>query len=232
MKTVKEYFDEVDAERLVDNYTFRYQADLIELLECKEMAIDSFLEMRKNAFRAFINRLREMEPAAPADDECHIFFAYRSIGDGDEGLGFGMVTKEELMEKGDEAPVYSVMLVKQAEILGYYVADNDLTQHNIYDLLAYIMRESSYFGFKQERLEETIQSLEESEKELKENPGSGRDAREVFRELREKLGIEDDDDDEESEDEKELYRKIIEAQYNYRKHSMKKELNILLKELQ
>jgi hypothetical protein len=171
-----------------------------------------------------------MEPVKQADDELHIFFAYRSEGDGDDGIGFGMVIGKELIEKGTDANTYSCLFTKQEEIVGYYVAENDLTQHNIYDLLAFIMRESSSFGFKQERLEKTIHELKESIEQSEKHPETCRSAREDFKELREKLG-EDYYEDEESDDLKELRYKIVEAQINYRKYSIKEELGILIGKL-
>ena len=230
MKTVKDYLNEIDANRLVSTFLYNYPSDEVDLLQYKKMTIEDYRNNVEKALYAFIDRLKNMEPVKPEDDDMHIFFAYRSEGDGDDGIGFGMVTGKELIEKGADANTYSCMFTKQEEIVGYYVAENDLTQHNIYDLLAFIMRESSSFGFKQERLEKTIQELEDAIDERKNHPESGRNAREVFKELREKLG-EEYYEDEEGDDLKELRYKIVEAQINYRKYSIKEELGILIGKL-
>lgn len=230
MKTVKEYLNEIDANRLVSTFLYNYPSDEVDLLQYKKMTIEDYRNNEEKALHAFIDRLKNMEPVKPEDDDMHIFFAYRSEGDGDDGIGFGMVIGKDLTEKGTDANTYSCMFTKQEEIVGYYVAENDLTQHNIYDLLAFIMRESSSFGFKQERLEKTIQELEDAIDERKNHPESARNAREVFKELREKLG-EDYYEDEESDDLKELRYKIVEAQINYRKYSIKEELGILIGKL-
>ena len=230
MKTVKEYLNEIDANRLVSTFLYNYPSDEVDLLQYKKMTIEDYRNNEEKALHAFIDRLKNMEPVKPEDDDMHIFFAYRSEGDGDDGIGFGMVIGKDLIEKGTDANTYSCLFTKQEEIVGYYVAENDLTQHNIYDLLAFIMRESSSFGFKQERLEKTIQELEDAIDERKNHPESARNAREVFKELREKLG-EDYYEDEESDDLKELRYKIVEAQINYRKYSIKEELGILIGKL-
>ncbi len=230
MKTVKEYLKEIDANRLVSTFLYNYPSDEVDLLQYKKMTIEDYRNNEEKALHAFIDRLKNMEPVKPEDDDMHIFFAYRSEGDGDDGIGFGMVIGKDLIEKGTDANTYSCMFTKQEEIVGYYVAKNDLTQHNIYDLLAFIMRESSSFGFKQERLEKTIQELKESIEQSEKHPETCRSAREVFKELREKLG-EDYYEDEESDDLKELRYKIVEAQINYRKYSIKEELGILIGKL-
>ena len=230
MKTVKDYLNEIDANRLVSTFIYNYPSDEVDLLQYKKMTIEDYRNNEEKALHAFIDRLKNMEPVKPEDDDMHIFFAYRSEGDGDDGIGFGMVIGKDLIEKGTDANTYFCMFTKQEEIVGYYVAETDLTQHNIYDLLAFIMRESSSFGFKQERLEKTIQELEDAIDERKNHPESARNAREVFKELREKLG-EDYYEDEESDDLKELRYKIVEAQINYRKYSIKEELGILIGKL-
>ena len=230
MKTVKEYLKEIDANRLVSTFLYNYPSDEVDLLQYKKMTIEDYRNNEERALHAFIDRLKNMEPVKPEDDDMHIFFAYRSEGDGDDGIGFGMVIGKDLIEKGTDANTYSCMFTKQEEIVGYYVAENDLTQHNIYDLLAFIMRESSSFGFKQERLEKTIQQLKESREQSEKHPETCRSAKEVVKELSEKLGIEYFED-EESDDLKDLRYKIVEAQINYRKYSIKEELGILIGKL-
>ena len=230
MKTVKEYLKEIDANRLVSTFLYNYPSDEVDLLQYKKMTIEDYRNNEEKALHAFIDRLKNMEPVKPEDDDMHIFFAYRSEGDGDDGIGFGMVIGKDLIEKGTDANTYSCMFTKQEEIVGYYVAENDLTQHNIYDLLAFIMRESSSFGFKQERLEKTIQELKESIEQSEKHPETCRSAKEVVKELSEKLGIEYFED-EESDDLKDLRYKIVEAQINYRKYSIKEELGILIGKL-
>lgn len=230
MKTVKEYLKEIDANRLVSTFLYNYPSDEVDLLQYKKMTIEDYRNNEERALHAFIDRLKNMEPVKPEDDDMHIFFAYRSEGDGDDGIGFGMVIGKDLIEKGTDANTYSCMFTKQEEIVGYYVAENDLTQHNIYDLLAFIMRESSSFGFKQERLEKTIQELKESIEQSEKHPETCRSAKEVVKELSEKLGIEYFED-EESDDLKDLRYKIVEAQINYRKYSIKEELGILIGKL-
>ena len=227
MKTVKDYLNEIDANRLVSTFLYNYPSDEVDLLQYKKMTIEDYRNNEEKALHAFIDRLKNMEPVKPEDDDMHIFFAYRSEGDGDDGIGFGMVTGKELIEKGADANTYSCMFTKQEEIVGYYVAENELTQHNINDLLAFILRESSSFGFMQERLEKTIQELKDAIDKHENHPEASRSAKEVFKELNEILG-KDYYEDEESDDLKELRYKIVDAQVNYRKYSIKEELGIII----
>ena len=230
MKTVKEYLNDIDEKRLISTFLYNYPSDEIELLQYKKMTIEDFRNMKETALHAFVDRLKNLEPVKPEDDQMHIFFAYRSEGDGDDGIGFGMVIDKELIERGTDANTYSCMFTKQEVIVGYYVAENDLTQHNIYDLLAFIMKESSSFGFEQERLEKTIQELKDAIDEHENHPEASQSAKEVFKELNEILG-KDYYEDEESDDLKELRYKIVDAQVNYRKYSIKEELGIIIENL-
>ena len=75
----------------------------MDLLQYKKMTIEDYRNNEEKALHAFIDRLKNMEPVKPEDDDMHIFFAYRSEGDGDDGIGFGMVIGKELIEKGTDA---------------------------------------------------------------------------------------------------------------------------------
>ncbi|WP_270314965.1 hypothetical protein [Ligilactobacillus agilis] len=43
--------------------------------------------------------------------------------------------------------------------MGYYIADNRLTEHYLTELLVYIMYEASFLGFEQEDLQENLVDL-------------------------------------------------------------------------
>lgn len=79
----------------------------------------------------------------------------------------------------------------------------------------------------QERLEKTIQELKYAIDEHENHPEASRSTKEVFKELNEILG-KDYYEDEESDDLKELRYKIVDAQVNYRKYSIKEELGIII----
>ena len=57
---------------------------------------------------------------------------------------------------------------RQEEIVGFLVSDTEFTQREIYEVLADVLYEASFFGYEQERLEDKIQKLRRAEKAIEE----------------------------------------------------------------
>ena len=51
---------------------------------------------------------------------------------------------------------------------GYLVADNILTQQEIYGLMAFVIHEATFFGYNQEGLPEFLERLEKTERAIRE----------------------------------------------------------------
>ena len=126
--------------------------------------------------------------------------------------------------------VQSCLLVPHEEILGYYVANNKLTQHYLHKLLSFLIHEALIIGFDQERREEIIRSLEEAEEQAKNHPESLLSMEEVNQMLHEKFGY-TPDTDKETEEEEDLRAMAGEAQMKYSDYSKKKELEELLRDI-
>lgn len=123
----------------------------------------------------------------------------------------------------DKPETYSCILVDFAEVMGYCIADTELTKKNIYAVLAQILHEMTFFGFTQEELNEEREQLKASIKEAA--TGRTRSAGEVFAEL----GIEEE---ETSEQEKEILAELQEQERKYNQFQLvaecKKVRNLLV----
>ena len=106
----------------------------------------------------------------------------------------------------DEPEHYACGLTDQAKIMGYLVADTPLTTKNVKTVLAQILFETSFFGYDQEGLPDVIESLKQSEEDIK----AGRTY--TMEEVREHLGLPPKESDEEAD---ELESQIIAAEYAY-----------------
>ena len=107
-------------------------------------------------------------------------------------------------------------ILPQAEIMGFLVAETEMTQRYIYELAANVMYEASFFGFEEEDKQEVVEELKKRTEEIK----SGTTEYHTWEEFKKEC-----DFDEESPDETELHNKVVRASYDYSKHSAMKELN-------
>ena len=144
-----------------------------------------------------------------------------------ENVDYALVSKKELLESDFDEKIcqsYGFMLSNQEEIMGYLVADTKLTKDNIYGLLVYVLYEASWFGYKNENLEEEKQKLEEATKEIEE----GKYSSFTIEDMREELGLFKKEQDEKQE---ELLKKIFHTIFDFSQYSFKKEARRVKKEL-
>lgn len=136
MKTVQEWLKEVDEEELVSAYfSLPSNAFNIAILEKRETP---------EVILAFVRRLKSLTPETPQKQ--HVFFASTSYRDGIELIlcdWDDLLTKRH-PERGD------CVFSEFAQVMGYWVADTELTLKWIYDVLAGVLAQLSFFGYTQE----------------------------------------------------------------------------------
>ena len=224
MKTVQEWLRELDTEKLIEEYLY---IDPIQY-DRNESYLNRTVGEIKNAYkerlREYIERLRKVSVAEPEDGHQGLLYVHRIIKDGVDDQTFEMIHVDEFLEKGYDAPDYAYEFTDQAEIVGFLVADTPLTQRYIYELIADVMNEASFFGYEQEDLAEERQKLEEAAKEIDAGTAKTIPWETVKEEMERERGY---TFDEESEDEKELHYKVIDAEMAYSKHSREKELDAI-----
>jgi len=222
MKTIQDYFRELDRDKLIDTYLYLYPVNYDLLENGQDRSIRQIRTAIREDLASFIDRLINMK-AVPAEEPC-ILFGYRCINDDFDDVDFTMIKAKEL--EGDLSAVsgYAFEFCKQEEIMSYLVSEAPLTQRYIYELAAYVMDEASFFGFEQEDLETELEKLDKSIKEIEDGTAEYISYEELKADLDAESGL---DPDEESEDEKELHSKVILAKIEYTEHSKVKELNAL-----
>ncbi|MBQ7434127.1 MAG: hypothetical protein IJV50_11855 [Lachnospiraceae bacterium] len=221
MKTVQEYLRELDQEQLITTYLHAHPIEYDKLPNMMDMTVREIRKKYKQQLQNYIDRLCGLKMKNSCDGQNGVLYVHRCFEDRDTDLYFSMVPLDELLEKGVCAQNYSYVMCDQAEIISFLVAETPLTQLYIYELLADVMFEASWFGFEQEYLEEERRKLEESAREIEE----GRTVTHSLEELEKEFGIAYDH---ESPDEDALRQKVILAKIAYEKHSKENELNMIV----
>ena len=226
MKTVQEWLRELDTERLIDEYVYRdppqYDRDESNL----ELTVGEIRDCHVDLVRGLIERLRTVPVKEPEDSRRGVLYVYRTVKDMSDEPAFGFAHVDELLEKGAEADDYAYEFCEQAEIAGFLVAETPLTLRYIYELMADVMYEASFFGFEQEDLAGELEAIRNAEKEIEDGTAVLHSWEDVKAEAEEKQGC---PFDEESDDEYELRNRVIDAVMAYSNHSREKELAAVLK---
>ena len=245
MKTVKGFICELDTERLVDEYFRKYSRKFSEYYyenryneerdpDLCEMSVLEYAEKTREKYFDYIEYLKTVEITESDDGRCGIIYAYNWLGDDpDSSVCTSLLHREELLEDPEGCENYGYELTKFSEILGFLVADNKYTQNNIYEVIADVLWEASWTGYRQEHLDELIEELEKSAEDIENDKDSYFTLDEAFEEI---LGEKEYNEMKEREHkETEASQKLLDAAnqavYEYNRCSMMQERKNILESL-
>lgn len=143
MNNVSWWLNHVDEWELIDTFFSLYPIDYEHTSDHKK----SILYARSHEmlhFFAFLHSLRNLEPQAGSDE--HVFFAVPRLDGGDTGIVTYLCRAEDLMS-GEEPEVLTWLLVDFDELVGYWIADTELTKTNILFVLSKILHVASMLGY-------------------------------------------------------------------------------------
>lgn len=230
MKTVREVLRELDTERLLETYVYDHPIEFYKLKTMNYPASEIYRGY-KELYRELLERLRAMEIKPSEDGRQGILFVGRYLKENIDANTYDLIFMDDLLEKGVQCESYAYEFTQQAEILGFLVADTPRTQDNIYELMADVMNEASFFGFQQEELDAELKRLEEAEKEAE--AGLGITHEELFEKLDQKLGrTRHRRFVEENSEEVQLRRKAYKAIMDYCQYCREQELLQIKKQLE
>ena len=226
MKTMQQTLIELDAKRLLNVYYYHHPIEY-ETPTYRGMTVEEIKRKNDDALLRYIDRLRNL---TIKNDGKHkgILFVHCCIPDefSTEDNAVCLVHDNEVLEKGLEAQCYCYEFTEQAEIMGFLVADNEYTFKHVYDLMADVLFEASFFGYEQEHLDDEKRALEKSIEEA--HSGKTIPFEELEEELKSKYGLEFY---KETQEEKNLRNKAYSSILDYNNHFRNKELAMIIDQL-
>ena len=227
MKTVQETLREMDKEELMRQFFYEHPSKLDNFDD--DLTIAQAKERANKVIGKYIERLETME--AKPNDRQMIFYMYEYLGSYKLNQYRGLSTVADLQEKGVEAPNYGIEYTSQEEVMGYWVADTEMTQYYLNDLMVEIIWDASFFGVEQEKLPEAIKELEEANKEIDEGLEESFNSYEEFEDFLygdeprpPKLSKED------SAEKQKIIQEVNHLHEKFNHHLQQKEIDQILKE--
>lgn len=222
MKTVQQWLREIDRQELVNTYQFLYPPEFWQLKN-EEISVAEVYRRQAELLNNFIDELLQLTPSH--EDAKMIFLATSAYKDGFPDEQATLVAVDEL-DENSLPECYSWMLTDREKLVGYKIADSELTLDNMCSILAQIIEESSFLGYSKDTFESEreslIQSLEQSEKDIED--GNVYSADEVW----EHLGLKREAPDPKAD---ELRAGVIRAEVEYNQYYRSKELSALMRKL-
>jgi len=221
MKTVQQYLKELDWDRLIDTYLFEHPFEYRDPA-LAGLTVSLIREKYTEGMRKFIERLCGLTPKDDPDGRVGILFAHRCIEVGSlSGTeDYCLVHADEVLSDGVDAKTYAYEFTDQSEIVGFLVADSGYTSRHIYGLMADVLYQASFFGYKQEGLAEALEDLDRSMRDAEE--GNVQTMEEFMEECFSKYDFERNDPEEQD-----LRNTVLKAAFDYNEHFKKKELALL-----
>lgn len=163
MKTVQETLREMNKAEVVSTFLRNHPSQLKEFDD--QLTIGEAKAKARKLIDFYIDRLLSLKIKPNKDN--FVFYMYEYLGSGSLKQQRGLSSIQDLEEKGTDAPNYGIEYTEQAEIMGYFVADTELTQYYLMDLIQDILWDACFFGIEQKHLSKAIAELKQaSEEEL------------------------------------------------------------------
>ena len=228
MKTIQQIVSELDSCKLVSKYMDLYvslpfeEGDYSRIESSKHLSKLLYLvDLRKRiTFIAkrlfdFIERIKTLKVEKSKD----IIIGYYSSEYYDK-IDTSLIHYDELIDKGDDCETYAYEFSTQEEIFGWRLPNTEFVQLNIYEIVASILYEASFFGYDQFALPEAKKAIKQSMEEIK----SGDYECTSWEELKDELNLKNEDNTK-----VELRSQLISAESEYYDYLRKCELNEILK---
>ena len=167
LKTVKDVLMELDEDDLSYHFFVNYCRDYLSVFdeENENMTIKEFKEKVYDYARRLIHRLKSLEPERPEDPGVFFIYEFKNHKD---SLYPSFTTIRELAKNGVKTERFGYGIDDQERILAHYILETKMTKKYIYELMADILYEVSFFGIEQEKLPEFYDRVEEAVRDAEE----------------------------------------------------------------
>ena len=226
MKTIQQVLCEINKDELEKEWFLRYPVQFKDCDVVDNISLKEVLEIEHRNFRAFVEELCNMEADKESDS---ILIIYKAVDNELFWYDTILVSKEELLNSKDLSDVesYAYEFNDRNETLAYYVADTELTQNHIMELVISFLYELSFFGYDVEGLEEAQVRLEKSKEEMEHLDESKCLDFDAFMKSLDVQIVKDSKDIFEEEYERDVYRAAMNYNNYCRTQELKKLRNLL-----
>ena len=165
MKTIQQVLCEINKDELEKEWFAKYPVQFKDCDVIDNITLKEVLDTEHRNFRAFVEELCNIKADEESDS---ILIIYKAVDNELFWYDTILVNKEELLNSNDLSDVesYAYEFSGRNETLAYYVADTELTQNHIMELVISFLYELSFFGYDIEGLEEAQVRLEKSKEEM------------------------------------------------------------------
>lgn len=139
MKTVKEWLNEINIQKLIGYYQTMYPAYLDDTRLDETMTIMQCRDLELSKLQDAIRQLQNMPITLPDDGTQYIIFGHKILIDNSDDETYAIVSVNQLLDYCIGADTSEYDMYDPAEILSFLVADTLFTRTHIYGLLCDVL---------------------------------------------------------------------------------------------
>lgn len=139
MKTVKEWLNEINIQKLIGYYQTMYPAYLDDTRLDETMTIKQCRDLELSKLQDAIHQLQNMPITLSDDGIQYIIFGHKILIDSSDDETYAIVSVNELLDYCVGADTSGYDMYDPAEILSFLVADTPFTRAHIYGLLCDVL---------------------------------------------------------------------------------------------
>ena len=139
MKTVKEWLNEINIQKLIGYYQTMYPIYLDETQLDETITIRRCRDMERSKLPDAIHQLQNLPITLPDNEIQYIIFSHKILIDSSDDETYAIVNVNELLDYCVGADTSGYDMYDPAEILSFLVADTPFTRAHIYGLLCDVL---------------------------------------------------------------------------------------------
>ena len=139
MKTVKEWLNKINIQKLIGYYKTIYPAYLDDTHLDETRTIRPCRDMERSKLQNAIHNLQNTPAKLPDDGTQYIIFGHKILIDSSDDETYAIVSVNQLLDYCIGADTSEYDMYDPAEILSFLVADTPFTRAHIYGLLCDVL---------------------------------------------------------------------------------------------
>lgn len=139
MKTVKEWLNEINIQKLIGYYQTMYPIYLDDTQLDETITIRRRRDMERSKLQDAIHQLQNLPITLPDNEIQYIIFSHKILIDSSDDETYAIVSVNELLDYCVGTDTSGYDMYDPAEILSFLVADTPFTRAHIYGLLCDIL---------------------------------------------------------------------------------------------
>ena len=161
MKSLIQTLKSLDQEKILSAY-IKVDKPMIKILELEEFDKRKLSEIKdeyKILWHSFYKNLLSLKPILKENGKWGIILGVKTV---DHAVSHELVLEDEIIQYGVKARKYGYSLVDWEEVLSYCVAETRYTRKHIYEIMAQVLHNMTFWGYTKEKIQEERISIDEA----------------------------------------------------------------------